>query len=112
MSVFDRVGMRTGFIWTTGSIARLAAANGDARTAARLAGAATALRDSMHVPLPPSVQHNMDLHLNAAREQIGEAAYLEARRTGSTLSLDEAAEAALAYLDGFDRRARARESTF
>ncbi|HEX5165149.1 MAG TPA: TIR domain-containing protein [Thermomicrobiales bacterium] len=99
MSVFRLVGMRTGLIWTTGGVARLAAANGDATVAARLAGAAATLRSKMHVPLPNVVQQNLEEHLRISRDQIGETRYQECWDDGAHLSIDEMSAAALAYLD-------------
>jgi hypothetical protein len=83
-------------------VARLAAANGDAAVAARLAGAAAALRERMHVPLPPSIQENFTRHIDACRVPLGDDTFQDLWESASHLSLDDVSAEAMAYLGRLD----------
>ncbi|HET7035609.1 MAG TPA: tetratricopeptide repeat protein [Thermomicrobiaceae bacterium] len=98
-SVFERVHMGTGLLWTVEGTARLAAARGEAELAVRLAGATRSLRQTMHVPLPQSIQLDFDHHLATCREQLGETAFRAAWDDGAHLTYEEATAEASAYLD-------------
>ncbi len=67
-----------------------------AEQAARLFGAAAALRDAIGAPLPPSDQTDVDRGVAAARGAMGDEAFQAAWEQGRSMSLDQAVEEALA----------------
>ncbi len=69
---------------------------GEAERAARLAGAAEALRGVMGVPLPPTDQADHEQTVATVREVLGEAAFVAAWEVGRSLSLEVAVAEALA----------------
>ena len=71
-----------GFAW-------LAGAQGQARLAALLFGAANALRQSLRAPLPPA-DHPYDPPISAARTELGDDAFSAAWAEGRAMTLDEA----------------------
>jgi DNA-binding CsgD family transcriptional regulator len=76
-------------------MASLAGALGEGTRAARLWGAAQALREVTDVALPPGERALHEPHLAAARARLGEATWEETLAEGRAMSLDEAAEFAL-----------------
>ncbi|NIM04220.1 MAG: tetratricopeptide repeat protein, partial [Armatimonadetes bacterium] len=77
------------------ALAILAAILGQSERAAQLWGAADALREALHTPLPPSYQDDYAPHVNAAREGISEAAFAAAWARGKAMTLDQAAKYAM-----------------
>ncbi len=71
---------------------------GRAERAARLLGAAAALREELGTPLSPIVQADHDHALNAARAALGEEAFEAAWTEGSEMTFEEA----IAYALGDD----------
>jgi hypothetical protein len=67
----------------------MAAARGQARHAARLGGAAQALRDALGVPLPPADRADHDRAVLTIREALGEEAFAAAWDVGRAMPLDE-----------------------
>jgi DNA-binding CsgD family transcriptional regulator/tetratricopeptide (TPR) repeat protein len=72
-----------------------AEARGQEARAARLWGAAEALRTSIGAPLPPDTRLLYERSVAAARAQLGETAWEAAFAEGMTMSAEEAAEYAL-----------------
>lgn len=70
---------------------------GDAQLAARLLGAAEALREGLQAPIPPREKGRYDKYLARLRERLGESDLLHLWRTGRALSLDHAVALALGY---------------
>jgi predicted ATPase len=77
------------------SFAALAGAKGQGERAARLCGAAEALRKSLGAPLPPTERPDYDRSVAATRSQLGEAEWEEAFAQGMAMSAEEAAGYAL-----------------
>jgi non-specific serine/threonine protein kinase len=74
----------------------LAGALGEAPRAARLWGAAEASREATGIVLPPGERALHEPYLASSRSRLGEAAWKEALAEGRAMSLEEAAEYALA----------------
>ena len=76
-------------------LARTAGAAGQGERAARLLGASAALREALGVPLPAPDQTEVEQAVAAAREALGEGAWVAAFAAGQALSLEEAIAEAL-----------------
>jgi ATP/maltotriose-dependent transcriptional regulator MalT len=78
-------------------LASVVAAQGELTWAARLWGAAEALRDTRGTPLPPVYRADYERSVAAARTQLGEKFFAAAWAEGRTMTLDEvlAAKAAV-----------------
>jgi hypothetical protein len=63
--------------------------------AARLLGAAEALREAIIAPLPPVERGDHNRQVAAIRAQLDEAAFASAWASGQSLLLERAVEAAL-----------------
>jgi len=68
--------------------------------AARLGGAASALRESIGSPRSPAEQEEIDQQVAAVREALGEAAFAAAWDAGRAMTWEQAVEYALAGPDG------------
>jgi tetratricopeptide (TPR) repeat protein len=68
--------------------AELAQAHGQAARAARLLGAAQALRDAMGMPLPAAHRGDHERHVDATRAAIGEEAFDAAWAAGQAMTFD------------------------
>lgn len=79
--------------------AELAAAQGDAARAARLLGAAGALRETMGAPLPLGLRTGVDRAAARARSLLADAAFHAALAGGAAMALDHAVAEALAAAD-------------
>jgi non-specific serine/threonine protein kinase len=77
------------------AIARLAMAEGHPAHAARLWGAAEALREPLGAPLLPREQEEHDDGVAALREALGEAAFAAAWAEGRSMSMEQALAYAL-----------------
>jgi non-specific serine/threonine protein kinase len=77
------------------SLAWVAAASGQSRRAARLCGAAEALREVLGVPLSPAQRTGHDQAVQAMRATLGEEAFAAAWAAGRALSLEQAVALAL-----------------
>lgn len=78
-------------------LARLAAETGQAETAARLFGAAAALRDAVGVPRSPSDTAYFEPALQAARRNLGPVRFAAATAAGRNLLQQEAMAEAVAF---------------
>ena len=72
------------------TMARIALAQQLHKRVARLCGAAEAGRETYHIPLLPIDQSNFNSLVNAARAELGEAAFVAAWEEGKKMTLDEA----------------------
>lgn len=77
-------------------LARVAAAQEHGELAARLLGAADALRETIGAPLPPSEHAGREQALRVARERLSEEAFAAAWADGYAMKLDQAIAYALA----------------
>ncbi|HET8851854.1 MAG TPA: LuxR C-terminal-related transcriptional regulator [Ktedonobacteraceae bacterium] len=70
-------------------LAQVVAAQGEGARAARLWGAAQALREGLHAPLPVVFRTEHEQAIAATRTQIGEKAFAAALSEGRTMSLEQ-----------------------
>lgn len=63
--------------------------------AARLGGAASALRENIGIPRPPISQGKLDRTMVSVRQALGEKAFSAAWDRGRAMTLDQAVEYAL-----------------
>jgi hypothetical protein len=77
------------------SLAGVLAASGTEGTAARLRGAASAVREAQGWPLPSVARADYDRDVAAVRAQFGEMAFAAAWAEGRALSQEEAVALAL-----------------
>jgi tetratricopeptide (TPR) repeat protein len=77
-------------------LAGVDAVRGDPERAARLLGAAEALRTAIHQPIEPADRADYERFVAAARSRLDEASFKAAWEAGAHLSLEEATELALA----------------
>jgi DNA-binding CsgD family transcriptional regulator len=98
------IGRKPQVIETLEGMAGLAEALGEATRAAHLWGAAEAAREVTGLVLPPGERALHEPYLVSARSRLGEVAWKGALAKGQSMSLEEAAEYALAN-DGIERPA-------
>jgi tetratricopeptide (TPR) repeat protein len=89
------VGDRQNTAWCLEGRAHLAAAEAQPALAARLFGAADALRDVIRAPIPPSARARRDEAIAHLRATLGEETCADAWTEGAALTFDEAATLAL-----------------
>ncbi len=89
------IGDQSGCAAVLENFARLAAREGQAARAARLYGAAEALREQIGAPAPPNERLADDDDLRPARDALGAAGFEAARAEGRDLPLDQACRYAL-----------------
>jgi hypothetical protein len=90
LAPWRRVGNDRGVAHALEELAVIAAACGEAMGAARLAGAASALREAIAMPRPPRQQADLDGGLAPAKAALGEAAFAAAWQAGRDLPVDDA----------------------
>ncbi len=90
LSLAEELGYRWGTIALLEAAAALAAAEGQAGRAMRLAGAAHALRAPLGVPLPPDWRGDLERQLAPARARLGASAAAEAWHSGRSLAIEVA----------------------
>lgn len=78
-----------------GSLEGLARVAQDPERAARLCGAAAALRDAIDAPRPPAERSDYERRLNGLRTQLGEVAFAAAWNQGRAMTVEEAIEYAI-----------------
>jgi hypothetical protein len=81
-------------------LAWVAATTGDASGAARMLGAAEAMREATEGGMPPSRQRRLEATEAAARSALGADAFASACATGQALGQEAAAAEALALARG------------
>ena len=96
LTLLQSLGSRDGVILGIEGIAYAVAAEGRPRQAARLRGAASALRARLHDPIRPSQRAEYDQALATLRDALGAEAFDAVWAEGAALSFDEAIAAALA----------------
>ena len=84
------LGDKPGIAYSLEGFASLATAQGRASWAARLFGAAEALREAIRVPLLPPDRPEYEQTVNAAHSSLGEEAFAEHWATGRAMTLEEA----------------------
>lgn len=84
---------------TLDAVARLAITSGDPAVAARLVGAADALRASLSFPRSPSDDDHHSTLVAELRSTLGDAEWAAESRRGRDLTLEDAVNEALAHLD-------------
>jgi tetratricopeptide (TPR) repeat protein len=87
-----RMGLNHPILLCLEGLARVAVAQGRMERAARLCGAAAALREDKGWPLPPAKRAEHDRTVAAAHAALGEAAFTAAWARGHALPLEEAIE--------------------
>jgi predicted ATPase len=92
--LFGKLDYRRGVATTIEGCARLAVARGDPALAMRLAGAAEAVRRSVHVVVMPYIRDQVAAELAPAREALGEAEADGLWRRGAAMPVAEAIAAA------------------
>jgi len=95
LALAQELGDRESLAYALEGFASVAAAQGRGERAARLWGAAEALRDAIGNFLPPSGRINYDGDVAEVHAQLGEAAFQEAWREGRATPLEEAVRYAL-----------------
>jgi hypothetical protein len=94
LTIRRELGDKGGYPWSLEAFARLAAPK-DPERAARLWGAAEALRESLVWPLPPNERAEYDRHRSAAREALGDEAFADAWIKGRRMTPEQAIRYAL-----------------
>jgi predicted ATPase/DNA-binding SARP family transcriptional activator len=83
-------GNRIDIAYTLEALAILATAQRRFAKAARLWGAAEALRDAIHAPLPPGYQRDYRPYLDEVRAELGQPAFEAAWAEGRAMALEQA----------------------
>jgi tetratricopeptide (TPR) repeat protein len=95
LAIQRELGNRRGIAYSLESIAALTSAQGKAQRAARLWGAAQALREAIGSPLSPNERAEYDQRLAETRSMLGEEAFAAACSEGRSLSMEQAIVVAL-----------------
>lgn len=95
LGINRELGDQTAIAYLIEDYAGVAAAESKPQKALMLAGFASALRESIGAPLPPSEQARVDRMITPAREALPEAAAITEWETGRSLTLEQAIESAL-----------------
>ena len=90
------VGYKEGVAYALEHLAGVATADGEPERAARLFGAAEALREAIGTPLPPSERTGHERDVQSVRYCLGEEEFAAAWEVGRSLPLEEARTEALA----------------
>jgi predicted ATPase/transcriptional regulator with XRE-family HTH domain len=90
LSLYLSSGSKFGPPFTLEALALVAAALGNAKRAARLWGAASAWREAINQPLPPTYQRDYADSVAQARTQVGENVYAAAWSEGYAMSPEQA----------------------
>ena len=88
--LFGDLGDRRGLVRSLEGYAELAAHDGQAERAFRLAGAADALRQALGAPPAPADQARLEQRLRSARQKLGERASSELWREGRAMTIEQA----------------------
>jgi hypothetical protein len=97
LEIYRSLGDRLGIASAIEGFAALAASTGQPERALRLAGAATALRESIQAPIAGPDLERLERYLKSARSDLGAGA-AGALAQGGALSVDEAIGVALGGL--------------
>jgi ATP/maltotriose-dependent transcriptional regulator MalT len=96
LAIFRETGDRHNLVWALEGQAGLLAAMGQAAPAAKLLGAAAALRTAAGAPVPPVERARVVATVAAVRGWLGESAFAAAWGAGQHLSAEQAIADALA----------------
>ena len=95
LAIFRAMGNKNGIAGVLEGFASLAASQERPAHAARLWGAAEALREQIGAPVPPNDQEEYNRWVDIARERVGAEAFAAAWGEGRKMMLDEAIEHAI-----------------
>jgi predicted ATPase len=95
LSLWRELGDRESVAVCLEALAAVAGGEGQPERAARLCGAAAALRKAIGVPRPPADQDDYDRRVAAARDTLGEEAFAAAWSAGQAMSIEDAIRYAL-----------------
>jgi tetratricopeptide (TPR) repeat protein len=95
LTLIQDLGSRDGVVESIQGIARALAGKGQSRQAARLLGAVSSLRVTLHEPLRPSEQAEHDQVVAGLRDVLGAEAFDAAWVAGAQLSIEQAINDAL-----------------
>jgi tetratricopeptide (TPR) repeat protein len=95
LSLYLSSGSKFGPPFSLEALALVAVALGNAKRAARLWGAASAWRETINQPLPPTYQRDYAASVTQARTQLGEEAYESAWSEGHAMPPEQAVALAL-----------------
>jgi tetratricopeptide (TPR) repeat protein len=90
MAIYRELGDRRGIADSLRSLAALTSTQGQSERAARLWGAAQALREAIGSPLTPSERTRQDQRLAETRSLMGEEAFAAACSEGRAMTLEQA----------------------
>jgi predicted ATPase/DNA-binding CsgD family transcriptional regulator len=111
LTVARDLGDRAGIARALEGTAELAAVQRAARPALQLIGAAAALRESLRAPAPPAERNRLERRLAAVQRILGDAAANTARSEGCAMSLQQAIDLGLSYLQAVKRTRSGKKST-
>jgi predicted ATPase/transcriptional regulator with XRE-family HTH domain len=92
LRLFRELGDREGMAAALEGLAGVAVGLGQSDRAARLCGAAEALREAIHAPLSPADRTHYDATLAGARAQLGDERFVAAQAEGRAMSLEQTIE--------------------
>jgi hypothetical protein len=95
LTLFQQLGDQGGIAECLEALAGAAGAQGQPLRAARLFGAAEALREKIGVPLSPADRPTYDRTVAAARAQLDASAFTTAWTAGRALTMEQAVSEAL-----------------
>jgi predicted ATPase/DNA-binding SARP family transcriptional activator len=95
LSLFRNVGDKRGILDCLEGYARLSALQLDYERSARLFGAADALRQTMHAPVPPSERESYERTINEVHAGLDQATFTAAWSKGKDMAVENAIEFAL-----------------
>jgi tetratricopeptide (TPR) repeat protein len=95
LSLYLSSGSKFGPPFSLEALGLVATALGDSKRAARLWGAASAWREAINQPLPPTYQRDYAASMTQARTQLGEEVYASAWSAGHAMSPEQAIALAL-----------------
>ena len=96
LALYQELGDQRGCARGLEELASTAGVAGQGERAARLLGAAAAVRETIGAPQPPQEQTDVEQAVAAARAALGEEAWAAAYAAGRALSLEQAIAEALA----------------
>jgi hypothetical protein len=89
IAFWQRVENKQGIAACLDGLAAVTAGQGALERAARLYGAAAALRESCKIPLPPVNRADLDHGIAAVRANLGDAAFMAAWSHGQTIPVEQ-----------------------
>ena len=98
--MFQTLDIRWGIPLCLEALAELAIGAGEYRAAARLLGAAEALREEIDTPLPPSDRPDVEATVAALRSGLSSETMKATWQAGRLLTREQVVEAALATVQG------------